>query len=209
MTMSSPVTPGRSGFLSEPPLSPGAAPPTSTPMTTRPPQNQPSIEAQVVRLGLMTPDQVATAMREEAETGRSFDEVVIGHGWVSAEDLARVREPDAAPAPPPPPAPAPAPAPPVAVVPDPPPVAVVPDPPPVAVVPDPEPEPVHTATAEIFVRLSNGERVAAGSFESESAAEQRARELMQALDGHGEWPRLEGRFIRPDAVVSIDVELGS
>ena len=143
-----------------------------------------------MRLGLMTPDQVATAMREEAETGRSFDEVVIEHGWVSAEVLARVREPDAAPAPP---APAPAPAPAIAAV------------------PDPEPEPVlqtvSPTTAEIFVRLSNGERVPAGSFDSEAAAEDRAGELMQALDGQGEWPRLDGRFIRPDAVVSIDVEL--
>jgi subtilisin family serine protease len=105
--------------------------------------------------------------------------------------------------PPPPPPPAP---PPMAVVPDPPPVAAVPDP-----EPEPEPEPMVVAdvatAAEIFVRLSNGERVPAGSFESEGAAEQRARELMQALDGHGEWPRLDGRFIRPDAVVSIDVEL--
>ena len=81
----------------------------------------------------------------------------------------------------------------------------------IAAVPDPEPEPivaiVSTQTAEVFVRLSNGERVPAGSFHSEADAEQRARELMQALDGHGEWPQLDGRFIRPDAVVSIDVDL--
>lgn len=154
-----------------------------------------------MRLGLMTPDQVATAMREEAETGRSFDEVVVEHGWVSAEDLARVREP-ATPAPPP-----------VAVVPDPEPE---PQPVPVAVVPDPEPEPepepapaAMAVAAEVHVRLSNGERVAAGSFDSEADAEGRARDLMRALDGDGDWPQLDGRFIRPDAVVSIDVELTS
>src|SRR4051812_26595798 len=127
MTLSSPASSGAAGF-SEPPLSPGAAPVTQVPMTQPPSRpTTPSIEAQVVRLGLMTPDQVATAMREEAETGRTFDEVVVEHGWVSAEDLARVREPD-------PPA-----APPVAVVPDPPAVAIVPDPEPVAVAPTPEP----------------------------------------------------------------------
>lgn len=215
MTMSSPATPGRSGFLNEPPLSPGAGPPV-TPMSARNPQNQPSIEAQVVRLGLMTPDQVATAMREEAESGRSFDEVVIAHGWVSAEDLARVREPVAVEAPAPPP---------VSVVPDPEPAPQAPTP--VAVVPDPqpqpEPEPAPIAVAEpvamvpaatataagVFVRLSNGERVAAGAYASEADAETRARDLMRALDGDGDWPQLDGRFIRPDAVVSIDVELSS
>lgn len=211
MTMSSPATPGRSGFISEPPLSPGAGPPV-TPMSARSPQNQPSIEAQVVRLGLMTPDQVATAMREEAESGRSFDEIVVAHGWVSADDLARVREPVAVAAPPPAP---------VAAVPDPepepaPPVAVVPAP---EVKPEPEivepevveaevVEPVSTAAA-VFVRLTNGERVAAGAYESEVGAETRAKELMRALDGDADWPQLDGRFIRPDAVVSIDVELTS
>jgi hypothetical protein len=200
MTMSSPATPGRSGYISEPPLSPGAGPPV-TPMSARSPQNQPSIEAQVVRLGLMTPDQVATAMREEAETGRSFDEIVTAHGWVSEEDLARVREPVA-----------------VAAVPAPPPVTIVPD-------PDPEPEPqvvepevvqpevfepaANATAASVFVRLSNGERLAAGAYDSEASAESRARDLMRALDGDADWPQLDGRFIRPDAVVSIDVELTS
>ena len=209
MTMSSPATPGRSGFISEPPLSPGAGPPV-TPMSARSPQNQPSIEAQVVRLGLMTPDQVATAMREEAESGRSFDEIVVGHGWVSADDLARVRAPVTAV-----PDPEPQPAPPVAIVPDPEPEAVQPAPIEAAFV-EPafvEPEvvmPVATATAaEVFVRLSNGERLGAGAYDSEAGAETRAKDLMRALDGNGDWPQLDGRFIRPDAVVSIDVELTS
>lgn len=214
MTMSSPATPGRSGFISEPPLSPGAGPPV-TPMSARSPHNQPSIEAQVVRLGLMTPDQVATAMREEAESGRSFDEIVVAHGWVSSEDLARVREPVAVAAVPPPPVsvvpdPEPAPAPPVAIVPD---HVPVPLPEPVVAPEVVAPEvvaPAATATgAEVFVRLSSGERVGAGAFDSEAGAETRARDLMRALDGNGDWPQLDGRFIRPDAVVSIDVELTS
>src|SRR5436190_23069582 len=126
MTMSSAATSGSSGFINEPPLSPGAAPVTSFPapvsqLPSRP--TTPSIEAQVVRLGLMTPDQVATAMREEAETGRTFDEIVIDHGWLSADDLGRLREPDAA-LPTPPSAPAAVEPAPVALVP---PVAAVPD----------------------------------------------------------------------------------
>jgi hypothetical protein len=176
----------------------------------------------------MTPDQVATAMREEAETGRTFDEIVVAHGWVSAEDLARVREPDAARVPhvaavppvTPDPAEAPvAPAPVVAVVPepepepDPEPVAALAEPI-VAAVPDPfvdppqpaSAEPAGTATAHVFVRLASGERVDAGSFDSEDAAERRARELMRVLDAGGDWPQLDGRYIRPDAIVSIDVD---
>lgn len=224
MTMSSAATSGSSGFINEPPLSPGAAPVTSFPapvsqLPSRPPT--PSIEAQVVRLGLMTPDQVATAMREEAETGRTFDEIVIAHGWVSAEDLARVREPDGAPLPPvaavPPVTPDPSEAPvaagpAVTVVPEPEPerdaeladpvMAAVPDP----VVDPPQPASAESATAHVFVRLASGERVDAGSFDSEEAAERRARELMRVLDAGGDWPQLDGRYIRPDGIVSIDVD---
>jgi hypothetical protein len=226
MTMSSAATSGSSGFINEPPLSPGAAPVTSFPapvsqLPSRP--TTPSIEAQVVRLGLMTPDQVATAMREEAETGRTFDEIVVAHGWVSAEDLARVREPDGAPVPPvaavPPVTPdlseAPVAAGPAAtVVPEPEPnaepvaalaepvMAAVPD----RVVDPPQPASAESATAHVFVRLASGERVDAGSFDSEDAAERRARELMRVLDAGGDWPQLDGRYIRPDAIVSIDVD---
>jgi hypothetical protein len=228
MITSSPVTPGSPGFINEPPLSPGAAPITPTPapvsqLPSRP--STPSIEAQVVRLGLMTPDQVATAMREEAETGRTFDEIVVGHGWLSAEDLARVREPDApAPVAPVAPAPAPEPAPPVAAAPSPA-VAVVPEPEPepiaaveaveAVVAPEPAPaepeaaasaQPASVATAHVFVRLASGERIDAGSFDGEGEAERRARELMRLLDAGGDWPQLDGRYIRPDAIVSIDVE---
>ena len=62
MNLSSPVS-APSGFVGEPPLSPGAAPrPMSTtekPPSAPPPSGGgPSLEAQVVRLGLMTPDEV-------------------------------------------------------------------------------------------------------------------------------------------------------
>ena len=62
-------------------------------------------------------------------------------------------------------------------------------------------------TAEVFIRLASGERVEVGAFDGQAAAEQCARELMVALDSGGDWPQIDGRFIRPDAVVSIDVEL--
>jgi hypothetical protein len=183
MNLSSPVS-APSGFISEPPLSPGAAP---VPMSTHsepsapPTGTTPSLEAQVVRLGLMTPDDVATTMREEAETGRSFGELAVASGRIKAEDLAKLTG----------------------------------EAPPVAAVPEPEPEPAPAVAAEpttptqadVFVSLTSGERISVGSFEGPDAAEQRARQLMAALDGDGEWPKLDGRFIRPDAVVSIDVVL--
>jgi hypothetical protein len=153
-------------------------------------------------MGLMTPDEVATTMREEAETGRSFAELAVERGRIGAEDMAKLTGVEQA-AEPAPPAPPPAP--------------VQPAPEPVAAArPQPQPEPASTpsleptapqVTAEVFVRLTSGERISVGAFGGQSAAEQCAREVMAALDSDGDWPQIEGRYIRPDAVVSIDVEL--
>jgi outer membrane biosynthesis protein TonB len=181
---------------------------------------------------LVTPDQIASAMREEAETGRSIAEIVVANGWVSADDLARLQagapaplaatpapEPVAAPAAPAPPepvaAPEPvAPAPPAAVAP----AAEAPAP---APAPTPEPAPAppqapeqQTAPragvgARVLVRLENGERIDVGSFEGFEAAKERARSLMAELQQSAEWPFLSGRFVRPEAIVSIDVDLTS
>jgi hypothetical protein len=191
MNLSSPAPPVSPGYIGEPPLTPGAGAP----------QRAQSLEAQVVRMGLMTPDDVATTMREEAETGRSFAELAVEHGRISAEDMARLTggeqpaQATPAPAPTPPPVPAPvAPAPVAASEPHLPPPA--------------EPKPsVQGVTAEVFVRLTSGERIPVGAFDGQSAAEQCAREVMAALDSDGDWPQIEGRYIRPDAVVSIDVDL--
>jgi hypothetical protein len=190
MNLSSPAPPVSPGYVSEPPLTPGPAAP----------QRTQSLEAQVVRMGLMTPDDVATTMREEAETGRPFAELAVERGRINADDMARLTggeqpaEVAPAPAPTPPPAPAPV---------QPAPVALEPAP-----APTPEPKPaVQQVTAEVFVRLTSGERIRVGAFDGQSAAEQCARELMAALDSDGDWPQIEGRYIRPDAVVSIDVDL--
>jgi hypothetical protein len=156
-------------------------------------------------MGLMTPDEVATTMREEAETGRSFAELAVERGRISAEDMAKLTSSEhaAEPAPQPPAAPAPPPAP---VQPAPEPVAAAKPAPEPAPAPKPEPKAAQV-TAEVFVRLTSGERISVGAFGGQSAAEQCARELMAALDSDGDWPQIEGRYIRPDAVISIDVEL--
>src|SRR2546421_9408855 len=222
-SLSSP--PRASGLMNEPPLSPGPSP---DPPPVAPP---PSLEAQVVRLGLMTTAEVATTMQEEAETGRPFAELAVERGRIDAGDLARLTTTEAAPAPleaaPSPPVPELelAPAAPTPEPVEPTPAAAVlplPEPTPEPLVdPAAEPEPVVRITLEppassapatrtkanVFVRLTSGERISAGAFESQEAAERRARELMIAVDAHGDWPCVDGRFIKPDAVVSIDVDL--
>ena len=75
-----------------------------------------------------------------------------------------------------------------------------------AVEPD-VPGAVAPASAQVFIRLTSGERIAAGTFDGADPAEGRAKELMRALDADADWPCIDGRYIRPDAVVSIDVEL--
>src|SRR5438067_10521536 len=84
MSLSPPVSAGPTGLL-EPPLSPGA------PVMAREPSR--SIEAEMVRMGLMTPDEVAATMREESETGRPFTELAIERGHVSAEHMAKIAKP--------------------------------------------------------------------------------------------------------------------
>jgi hypothetical protein len=263
-----------SGFLSEPPLSPGAAPapapipqlrtvdspPASDALSAEPqappapvapappeapapsppggaeaqgsgaapddapaaPAESPSLESTLLRMRLVTPDQIASAMREEAETGRSIAEIVVANGWVTAEDLARLQAPTTAPtaalsAPEPvaaaqvtPSAPTPAPEPPApAAAPA---VAAAPEPPGPAPTPAPAatPQPAHAGVgARVLVRLENGERIEVGAFDGFEAAKERARGLMAELQQSTDWPFLSGRFVRPEAIVSIDVDLTS
>jgi hypothetical protein len=117
---------------------------------------------------------------------------------------------------------------PVAVEPEP--VAAVIDPiqpapviAPVEPQPEPRPEPAEVAAetqvvrfvepaaietiARVFVRLSNGERVEAGSFDDMAAAKARAEEVVaQVSTSDNGWPFFGGRYIRPEAVVSVDVD---
>jgi hypothetical protein len=162
---------------------------------------------------LVTPDQIASAMREEAETGRPIAEIVVANGWVSAEDVARLESPAQAPAAMVAPAPEPAVALPVDVVP---PAAPVASP-----APEPAAQPVESGAAppsvqaasradvgaRVLVRLENGERIEVGDFDGFEAAKKRARGLMAELRQAAEWPFLSGRYVRPEAIVSIDVEL--
>ena len=67
------------------------------------------------------------------------------------------------------------------------------------------------ATAEtrrVVVRLLGGEELELGSYDDRDEAVTAARELMSrfsAAEASGEWPDVDGRFMRPGAVASIDV----
>lgn len=98
-------------------------------------------------------------------------------------------------------------------------VAPVPQPeppaaPPVAAPPQPV-EAVHAPaplappdeSVAVFVHLSSGERIWAGRFDSAVIAEQRAMDIVRALNRPepGVWAKFGNRLIRPEAVVSIEL----
>ena len=61
-------------------------------------------------------------------------------------------------------------------------------------------------TFRVFARLSNGERIEVGTHGDEAAAKAEATALMRFLrEAGGDWPFLDGRFVRPEAIVSVDV----
>ena len=57
------------------------------------------------------------------------------------------------------------------------------------------------------MRLTTGELIEVAAHEDEAAARAEATALMRYLrDGRGDWPFLAGRFVRPETIVSIDVD---
>jgi hypothetical protein len=87
-----------------------------------------------------------------------------------------------------------------------------------ATVAAPAPEPVEEPEEEILapaadvrrlvVRLLGGEEIELASFDGRDAAIAAAQELVLrvgAAEAAGEWPEVEGRFLRPASIASIDV----
>ena len=113
--------------------------------------------------------------------------------------------------------------------PEPTPAPVVPEPEPVALEPvlleAPAPEPTYSQVEEeaplqvesdqelpsalsyeVSLRLTDGERVAVGSFNDPQKAREYAREVVKHLsDDTDGWPFFSGRFMRPDTIVSVDI----
>ena len=148
------------------------------------------LEGLLLRFGLITTEQLTEAMRERATTGKEIGTIVVERGWVDAAQLARVVSGDTAAAPEPAPEPEPA-----------------ADPEPTPVPPPPAAAQPSGQRVKVFVRLTSGERVDAGSFGSLDQAKERGAEIARTLAGESpEWPFVAGRFLRPDTIVSLDVE---
>ncbi|MGH3104761.1 MAG: hypothetical protein ACRDN6_11775 [Gaiellaceae bacterium] len=75
--------------------------------------------------------------------------------------------------------------------------------------PAPPSAPAHIAavptTFRVLAYLTNGESVEIAGHPDETAARAEATALMRFLREVGDWPFVNGRFIRPAAVVSIGV----
>jgi len=69
------------------------------------------------------------------------------------------------------------------------------------------PAPIAGLSVEVMLRLTNGERIPMASFEDKDAAKLFALELSRQLATTADWPFHGGRFIRPEAVVSIDLDV--
>lgn len=71
------------------------------------------------------------------------------------------------------------------------------------------PAAMHVADRRrVVVRLLGGDDVELGIFDGPDAAVARAKELVVTLgaaEESGEWPEVEGRFLRPGSIVSVDV----
>jgi hypothetical protein len=66
------------------------------------------------------------------------------------------------------------------------------------------------AMRRIVLRLSGGETVELGSTSDADDAIEQGREAVRRIaqaESTGEWPEFDGRFLRPDTIVSVDVQV--
>lgn len=64
----------------------------------------------------------------------------------------------------------------------------------------------------VLLRVHSGEEITLGVTENREGGLRLAREMIRLIDeaeARGEWPELAERFIRPGAIVSIDVQRAS
>jgi len=64
-------------------------------------------------------------------------------------------------------------------------------------------------TRRVILRVHGDENIVVGSAEGRDNAVRIARNMVQHIEqaaAKGEWPQVEERFIRPGAIVSIDVQ---
>ena len=69
-------------------------------------------------------------------------------------------------------------------------------------------EPAADKPRRLVVRLLGGEEVELGDFDDRDDAVEAAQELVtrfSSAEASGEWPEVDGRFLRPAAIASVDV----
>ena len=68
--------------------------------------------------------------------------------------------------------------------------------------------PVVAEVRRLVVRLLGGDEIELGSFDERDDAMEAAQQLVarfSSAEASGEWPEVDGRFLRPGSVASIDV----
>ena len=57
----------------------------------------------------------------------------------------------------------------------------------------------------VLLSLSGGDTVEVDSFATETEPEACAQELAERLAGTTEWPRIRGRYLRPETITAIEI----
>ncbi|HUQ23383.1 MAG TPA: hypothetical protein VM049_10270 [Gaiellaceae bacterium] len=68
--------------------------------------------------------------------------------------------------------------------------------------------PVVAEVRRLVVRLLGGDEIELGSFDERDDAMDAAQQLVarfSSAEASGDWPEVDGRFLRPGSVASIDV----
>ena len=68
--------------------------------------------------------------------------------------------------------------------------------------------PAVAEVRRLVVRLLGGDEIELGSFDERDDAMEAAQDLVarfSSAEASGEWPEVDGRFLRPGSVASIDV----
>jgi hypothetical protein len=68
--------------------------------------------------------------------------------------------------------------------------------------------PVVAEVRRLVVRLLGGDEVELGTFDERDDAMEAAQQLVErfsSAEASGEWPEVDGRFLRPGSIASIDV----
>jgi type II secretion system (T2SS) protein E len=71
--------------------------------------------------------------------------------------------------------------------------------------PTPKQDEDTVVTWSVVLRLADGDRVEIGAFHSSGEAKDLAQNVVRQISSDHSWPFFGGRFIRPDAIISVDL----